>query len=91
MFKVFNGAASPGLLFPFLLFIAVRAFAGAVTLAWDPVNSPALVGYIVYYGPTAGNYTTTIDVGNTTTYAVSNLVEGATYHFAVTDYDASHI
>ena len=90
MFKVFNGAASPGLLFPFLLFIAVRAFAGEVTLAWDPVNSPALVGYIVYYGPTAGNYTTSIDVGNTTTYAVSNLVEGATYHFAVTDYDASH-
>ncbi len=59
-------------------------------MAWDPVASPALVGYMVYYGPSAGNYPTRIDVGNTTTYTVPNLVEGATYHFAATAYDASH-
>ncbi len=45
---------------------------------------------MVYYGPSAGNYPTRIDVGNTTTYTVPNLVEGATYHFAATAYDASH-
>src|SRR5207344_2856624 len=44
----------------------------------------------IYYGPAAGSYTTSIDVGNTTSYAVSNLVEGATYHFAATAYDAAH-
>ena len=44
---------------------------------------------MVYSGPTAGNYTSKIDVGNTTTGAVSNLAEGATYHFAVTAYDTS--
>jgi PKD repeat protein len=68
----------------------VRAFAGTATLAWDPEISPSLVGYMVYSGPSAGNYTSSIDVGNTTTYTVSNLVEGATYHFAATAYDASH-
>jgi len=62
----------------------------AATLAWNPVSSPALSGYMLYYGPAAGNYTSKIDVGNTTMRAVANLTEGATYHFAVTAYDSSH-
>ena len=68
----------------------MRAFAGSATLAWDPVSSPALSGYVLYYGPAAGNYTSKIDVGNTTQRTVANLTEGATYHFAVTAYDSSH-
>ena len=70
--------------------MAARALAGSVTLAWDPPTGPAPAGYKVYYGPAAGNYPSKIDVGNTTTYTVSGLTEGATYHFAVTAYDASH-
>ena len=70
--------------------MAGRAFAGTVTLAWDPVNSPLVAGYMVYYGPAAGNYTSSIDVGNTTSYTVPSLVEGTTYHFATTAYDAAH-
>ena len=89
--KALAALAHPGILFALLLFVAVRAFAGTTSLAWDPVISPSLVGYMVYYGPAAGNYPTRIDVGNTTSYAVSNLVEGATYHFAATAYDASHM
>ena len=85
-----NGLARPGLFFVLLLLMATRAFAGGVTLAWDPVNSPLLVGYMVYYGPAAGNYTSSIDVGNTTAYTVSGLVEGTTYHFATTAYAAGH-
>src|SRR5690242_18284221 len=77
-------------LFILLLLVAARAFAGTATLAWDPVSSSALTGYVLYYGPTAGNYTSKIDVGNTTMRTVSNLTDGATYHFAVTAYDASH-
>ena len=88
--RLLNGLARPGLLFVLLLLMAARAFAGGVTLAWDPVNSPSLVGYMVYYGPAAGNYTSSIDVGNTTSYTVSGLVEGTTYHFAATAYDAAH-
>jgi len=59
-------------------------------LSWNPVASPSLSGYMVYYGPAAGNYPSKIDVGNTTTRTVTSLVEGATYHFAVTAYDGSH-
>ena len=81
---------SPGTLFLLLILISARVFAGGATLAWDPVNHPSLVGYMVYYGPAAGNYTSSIDVGNTTSYAGFNLVEGATYHFAATAYDAAH-
>ncbi len=33
-----------------LLALAVPAFAGTVSLAWDAVISPALSGYMVYYG-----------------------------------------
>ena len=83
-------ALIPGALFLVLLVVTVRAFASGATLAWDPVNSPALAGYVLHYGPSAGNYTSRIDVGNTTSRTVSNLTEGATYHFAVTAYDASH-
>ncbi len=82
-------ARSTGL-FLFLLLTAARVLAGSATLAWSPVTSPALSGYMIYYGPAAGNYPSKIDVGNTTTYTVSNLVEGATYHFAATAYDAAH-
>src|SRR6266576_1038553 len=66
------------------------AFAANVSLAWNPVVNAALVGYMVHHGPSAGSYTTSIDVGNTVSYTVTNLVEGATYHFAVTAYDAAH-
>ncbi len=83
-------AANSVAVFLLLLFVAARAFAGGATLGWDPEASPPAVGYALYYGPAAGNYPSRIDVGNTTTYAVSGLVEGATYHFAVTAYDASH-
>src|SRR4029079_4226915 len=74
-----------------LMLIAARALAGSLTLAWDPVSSPALAGYMLYYGPAAGNYTSKIDVGNTTMRTVANLTDGATYHFAVTAYDSSRV
>jgi PKD repeat protein len=83
--RLFAAAA----LFVAAILVATRAFAGSVTLAWDPVTSPALAGYVLHSGPAAGNYTTKIDVGNVTSRAIANLAEGATYHFAVTAYDAS--
>jgi len=88
--KALDALLHPTAVFMLLMLMAVRAFAGSVTLAWDPVSSPALAGYVVYYGPTAGSYTSKIDVGNTTVRTVPNLTDGGTYHFAVTAYDASH-
>ncbi|TMH34375.1 MAG: PKD domain-containing protein [Betaproteobacteria bacterium] len=74
-----------------LALMAVQAFAGTVTLAWDPVISPSLAGYKLYFGPAPGNYTASVDVGNVSLYTLFNLAEGATYHFAASAYDSGHI
>ncbi len=77
-------------LFSVLMALApVAAQAGSVTLAWDPVTTAAVAGYRLHYGPSAGNYTASIDVGNTTSRTVQNLTDGATYHFAATAYDSA--
>jgi hypothetical protein len=56
-----------------------------ITLAWDPPTTDVngnpisnLGGYILYYGPSPGNYDHSIDVGNVTTYSVT-LPPGAWY------------
>jgi uncharacterized membrane protein len=71
-------------------------FAGDATLSWNAPttnedNTPLtdLAGYKIYYGTVPGNYSTSIDVGNVTTYQISNLTDGLTYYFASTAYDAS--
>jgi hypothetical protein len=63
--------------------------APSVTLAWDSSPDPTVVGYNIYSGVASGTYTNRVDVGNATTGNISNLVEGTTYFFAVTAYDAS--
>ena len=67
----------------------------AVTLAWDAptTNSDGselndLSGYKIYYGTSSGSYTTTDDIGNSTTVSISNLAAG-NWCFAVTAYDTS--
>jgi PKD repeat protein len=74
-----------------LLLLATSAFGGTLRLAWDPVAHAGVAGYRIHYGPSAGVYTASINAGNTTSYTVPNLTEGATYHFAVTAYDASQV
>ena len=63
--------------------------AGTISLAWDANTSSGIAGYKVYYGTSSGNYPEVINVGNTTTYTVSNLQSGNTYYLVVTDYDTS--
>ncbi len=82
--------ARSSILLVLLLTATARAFAGDVSVAWDPVADAIVVGYKVYFGPAAGNYIFNLEVGNTTTYTVASLVEGQTYHFAVTAYNATH-
>jgi Fibronectin type III domain len=62
----------------------------SVTLAWDPPSGASgIAGYRVYYGTSSGSYPQIINVGNTTTATVSNLVSGQTYYFVVTDYNTA--
>ena len=72
-----------------VVLFAMHAVAGTVKLAWDPPVGYSPAGYMLYYGPSAGNYPSKVDVGNVTTFAISNLTDGATYHFAATDYNAA--
>ena len=68
---------------------------GMVTLSWEAPTlnidgSPLadLGGYKIYYGPGSGNYTFTVDIGNSTSTVLSDLTSG-TWCFATTSYDAS--
>ena len=72
-----------------LMLVTLRASAVSVSLAWDPPTGPVPSGYFLYYGSAAGDYDAKIDAGNSTSFTVSGLLEGATYHFAATSYNAA--
>src|SRR6188472_1695921 len=74
------------LLLAAVLALASSAAAGTISLAWDKNPEPAVMGYVVYVGTSAGNYTTSYDVGNATTFDFTNAVQGTTYHIAVRAY-----
>ncbi len=61
----------------------------SVTLAWDPVPDPSVLGYKVYVGVDPGIYTNSVDVGLRTMAVLPNLQPLCHYHFAATCYNAS--
>ena len=61
--------------------------AQSITVAWDRNPETSVAGYRVYQGVASGAYTNVVDTGNATSAIISNLVEGATYYFAVTAYN----
>jgi hypothetical protein len=68
-----------------LLSLAPCALAASLTLAWDP--SSGATGYIVHYGSASRKYTSTAEVPNATTAALSGLDPAQVYYMAVTAYD----
>jgi len=65
------------------------ASAATVTIAWDANTEPDVEGYILYYGTTSPDYLYDVDVGNSTSCAISGLEQGQVYYFAATAYNAS--
>jgi hypothetical protein len=72
-----------------LCVFAGQAHCADVTVAWDANPEPAVRGYVIYYGTSPGNYTQSVDVGNSTSCVISGLQAGATYYMAVPAYDDS--
>lgn len=60
-----------------------------VQLAWDSNPDPTVAGYRLYWGTASQSYSFVDDTGRATSAIVSNLVPGAVYFFAVTDYDTN--
>jgi hypothetical protein len=71
-----------------VLMLSVPAVANASTmaLAWNANPESNLAGYILVYGTSSGNYSTSIDVGNNISYSVGALTAGTRYYFAVRAY-----
>ena len=67
---------------------------GVAKLSWSaPKNADGtpltgIAGYKIYSGKVPGTYSSSIDIGMTTSYAVNGLAPGI-YYFAVTVYDTS--
>ena len=65
-----------------------------VTLEWEAVIDPSLVGYRLYYGPAPGAYLQApgegLSVGNVPTFTLTGLSSGTTYYFGVTAYDTAN-
>ncbi|MBM3149383.1 MAG: hypothetical protein FJZ88_05055, partial [Chloroflexi bacterium] len=74
----------------FFFLLSSYTFAAQIRLAWDPNTESNLAGYRVYYGTTSGTYGTPTNVGNVTTYTLTNLTLAQTYFIAVTAYDTSN-
>ena len=71
-----------------LALVTGAANALPVTLVWDPPGGYSPAGYVIGYGETTGAYSTLVDVGNSQTYTVADLVAGRTYYFSVKAYVA---
>ncbi|MES2623392.1 MAG: peptidoglycan-binding protein [Patescibacteria group bacterium] len=75
---------------------AVATETGA-TISWDnlatfdaiPTGTSEIAGYNVRYGTTSGNYTATVDAGNTLSTTLTGLTLGQTYYYTVQAYGAS--
>jgi F5/8 type C domain-containing protein/fibronectin type III domain protein len=73
--------------FVFSLLLPLSGFAGEVSLTWDAAPDPNLAGYRLYYGYAKGSYEGVLEVGQETTYTLTDLEEGQAYYFALVAYD----
>jgi hypothetical protein len=75
-------------IFLFSFYPAITEATPSIKLAWNANPSQDVVGYVLYYGAVTGTYTNANDAGPTTNAVVSGLIDGVTYFFALTAYNA---
>ncbi len=71
-----------------LVLLSVGPAESAVTVAWDPNPEADVTGYIISYGTSARQYTTSVDVGATTTFVFAQPDPTKVYFLAVQAYNA---
>jgi len=72
--------------------IGAPAYAGTITIGWDRNTESNIAGYRLAYGTQSGVYSSTIDVGNNTSYQVHSMSDATVYYFVVLAYDtAGHV
>ena len=72
-----------------MLFAQQACAAATATIAWNP-DTAQVAGYDVHYGLSSGNYTSTLNAGNTTSATLKNL-SAQTYYIALTAYNSSNV
>lgn len=60
-------------------------------VTWPASLQPGVAGYRIYYGTQSGTYTEIIDVGNTTTAELPDLIVGTTYYCAISLYTTAGV
>jgi hypothetical protein len=84
----FRAGAFHALVSVILLFCFEARSEQSVSFAWDPSPDTNVVGYLVEYGTTSGDYSSEVDVGTNTSATLSGLEDGLTYYIVVVAYDA---
>jgi hypothetical protein len=79
-----------GLSMLLLYLSAGLAESATVTLAWNP-NTESIAGYILSYGESSRQYTSTVDVGNATTFLFIEPDPTKVYYLAVQAYNTAGV
>lgn len=69
-----------------LIILLTSASLFSANMTWEKVDTPDLEGYTIHYGTKSGDYETSIDVGNATSYDLNSINSG-TYFFSMTSRD----
>ena len=85
MFRVFRRL--PIVLSLLIILPVSLSWSGEVNVTWNP--SDTATGYRLYRSTTAGEFSDSVDVGNSTEAAAEGLEDCTTWHFAASAYNAA--